>query len=67
MSKVCSQSNQIYAPRPLLWPVVLVFIVIFPFPWDRSHFGGVLVPVGATYTLAHCFGWVPAKDVSKEA
>jgi len=34
-----------------------VYIVLFPYPWDRTHFGVVLVLVGAACTLLslwHC-------------
>ena len=54
-------------PQPASWATVrLVCVIIFPFYRGMSHFGVVLVPVEAAYTLTglwYRFGWALAKGI----
>lgn len=54
-------------PLATAWAAIgLVCILISPSPWNRSHFGVMLAPVGVACTLPdlwHHFGWALAKGL----
>ena len=65
---ILSPENLLLVVRPVVRPEIcpqptygatdgLVCLVIFPSSQDKCHFGVVLAPIGAPYTLSTALDW----------